>query len=181
MAAAEVLKTPVLLKEQVYSHLEKALVYSPFDDFKNFVLHAAKDHAARSTVVDSISKMCREKRLEQSDIHLEYAEGHDEGMYEDLKAAIEVSNTAPASGDDWNRGADNWVGSTGSPPTAINASPAEGQAWDSGAEGFHDISMPDYGDGDCNTTGNDCQASNETIRQDGDSGVLQRLSYMRRP
>jgi hypothetical protein len=67
MATAEVFETPVVLKEQVYEFLEKASVSLPFDDFKNFVLHAAKNHAARPLVVDSISKAYRLLRQKDKD------------------------------------------------------------------------------------------------------------------
>jgi hypothetical protein len=96
MAAAEVLKTPIIPKEQVYGFLEQVLVNLPLDDLKNFVRHAAKGHAAQSIVVDSVSKAYREERLEQVDTYLEYAKEHDKEIYEEVKTAIDGGEEAPA-------------------------------------------------------------------------------------
>ena len=140
MAAAEVLKAPFFLTEQIYRSIERAVVNLPFDDFGNFLGHAARDHPARSLVVASVSKAYLENRLLQVDRYLECARTYDEEIYGDLKASIDEREDSVAGGGlskgQGASGNDNWSKSIDVRIDGKKAASIPANDWSSGAAGW---------------------------------------------
>ena len=140
VAAAEVLKAPFFLIEPICRSIERALANLPFNDFENFLRHAARDHPARSLVAASVGKAYRDNRLPQGNMYLECAKTYDEEMYGDLKAAIDGKEDSVADGGlSKGKGAsdkDDWRKSVDAQADGKKAASIPANDWSSGAPGW---------------------------------------------
>ena len=167
LAAAEFLQTPMFLAERICGFMRRALINLPLRHFKKFLRHSARDHPARSLVVNSVSNIYSSNSLLEAEMYLECAKLYDREMYRDLQSAIhekqdlvadeksrqgEVvsgdSGTAAhgAGGDDRDEGMSEGSGSGSSTITAL-LSPGD-EDWNPGVMEFLSTSNLDNGSGD---------------------------------